>query len=57
MKSEWEAMTIDDLFALREQMQEVLIVKLLAKKATLERRLLTLDELSRDGSAAKACLA
>jgi hypothetical protein len=58
MKSEREAMTIDELFALREQMQEVLIVKLLAKKATLlERRLLTLDELSRDGSAAKACLA
>jgi hypothetical protein len=56
MKSEWEAMTIDDLFALREQMQEGLIVKL-AKKATLKRRLLTLDELSRDGSAPKACVA
>ena len=33
MKSKWELMTIDELFALREQMQEVLTAKLLAKKA------------------------
>ena len=32
MQSEWECMTIDDLFALREQMQEVLSAKLKAKK-------------------------
>ena len=53
MKSKWESMTIDELFALREQMQEVLTAKLLAKKATLERRLQTLNELSSDVSAAK----
>jgi hypothetical protein len=53
MTSEWESMTIDELFALREQMQEVLTAKLLAKKATLERRLQTLNELSSDASAAK----
>ena len=50
-------MTIDELFALRELMQEVLTVRLLAKKATLERRLQTLNELSGDGSAAKSCVA
>ena len=32
MTSEGESMTIDELFALRKQMQEVLTVKLLAKK-------------------------
>ena len=53
MKSKWESMTIDELFALREQMQEVLTAKLLAKKATLERRLQTLNEPSSDVSAAK----
>jgi hypothetical protein len=56
MKREWKSMTIEELFALREQMQEVLTAKLLAKKATLERRerrLQTLDGPSSDGSAAK----
>jgi hypothetical protein len=53
MKSKWESMTIDELFALREQMQEVLTAKLLVKKATLERRLQTLNEPSSDASAAK----
>ena len=53
MKSEWETMTIDELFALREQMQEVLTAKLLAKKVTLERRLQTLNELSSDALEAK----
>ena len=51
MTSEWESMTIDELFALRKQMQEVLTVKLLANKAMLERRLQTLDS-----SAAKSCV-
>lgn len=48
MKTEWESMTIDELFALREQMQEVLSAKLKAKKVELERRLQTLDRLSSD---------
>jgi molybdenum-dependent DNA-binding transcriptional regulator ModE len=57
LKREWESMTIDELSALHEQMQEVLSAKLLAKKATLERRLQTLNELSSDTSAANlACL-
>lgn len=51
--SQWESMTNDELFALREQMQEVLSAKLLAKKVTLERRLRTLNELSGNASAAK----
>jgi hypothetical protein len=46
-------MTTDELSALREQMQEVLRAKLLAKKVTLERRLRTLNELSGNASAAK----
>jgi hypothetical protein len=51
--SQWESMTNDELFALREQMQEILNAKLLAKKVTLERRLRTLSELSGNASAAK----
>jgi len=39
-------MTIDELFALREQMQEVLSAKLIAKKVELERRLQVLDQQS-----------
>jgi hypothetical protein len=41
-------MTIDELFALREQMQEVLGAKLKAKKIELERRLQTLNQPSSD---------
>ena len=37
--SEWESMTIDELFALREQMQQVLSARLKAKKVEIERRL------------------
>ena len=47
MKSEWESMTIDDLFALREQMHEVLSAKLRAKKGELERRLQQLNQQSK----------
>ena len=47
-KYQWESMTIDDRFALREQMQEVPSAKLLAKKVTLERRLQSLNQLSSD---------
>ena len=51
MKSEWESMTIDELFAMREQMQEVLSAKLKAKKGELERRLQILNQPSSgDGS-------
>jgi hypothetical protein len=38
-KSDWECMTIDDLFALREQVQEILRERLRAKQAELDRRL------------------
>ena len=48
MKSEWEAqwesMTIDELFELRELMQDVLSEKLKAKKAETERRLQILNQ-------------
>lgn len=47
MKSEWDSMTIDDLFALREQMAAVLCAKLVAKKAVLERRLQQLNQQAR----------
>ncbi len=53
MKSEWESMTIDELFALREQMQEVLSAKLREKKTALERRLQSLKQLSNDAEATK----
>lgn len=52
-KSHWELMTVDDLFALREQMQEVLSAKLKANKAALERRLQSLNQLSNDIEATK----
>ena len=42
-KSQWESMTIDELIALREQMQEVLSERLKAKKADIERRLKALN--------------
>ena len=54
MKSEWELMTIDELFELRELMQEVLSAKLQAKKAELESRLQMLNVLSRDGGPTKS---
>ena len=47
MKSEWESMTINDLLALREQMQEVLSAKIKAKKVELERRLRQLNQQSK----------
>ena len=56
-KSHWESMTVDELFALRQQMQDVLAAKLRARKATLEGRLQTLNELSRNDSPAKSCVA
>ena len=50
MKSKWESMTIDELFALREQMQEVLTVKIVAEKTTLEHRLCRLSTNDRQRS-------
>jgi hypothetical protein len=47
-KSQWESMTIDELFVLREQMQEVLSARLKAKKVELKRRLQALNQLSSD---------
>jgi hypothetical protein len=48
MESEWESMTIDELFKLRELMQDVLSAKLKAKKVVLERRLQLLNQPSSD---------
>ena len=53
-KSQWESMTVDELFALREQMQEVLSDKLRAKKAELERRLQILNQQSNGERPAKS---
>jgi hypothetical protein len=47
-KSNWESMTIDDLFALREQVHEILRERLKTKQAELERRLLALAPASTD---------
>ena len=55
-KSQWESMTVDELFALREQMQEVLSIKLRAQKAELERRLQMLNKQSNDDGPAKSRL-
>ena len=52
--SQWQSMTIDELFALREQMQEILSTKLKAKRAELERRLQILDQPSSDVSPTKS---
>jgi hypothetical protein len=53
MKSEWESqwefMTIDELFELRQLMQNILSEKLKAKKADLERRLQILNQPTSDG--------
>ena len=48
MNSEWESMTIDELFRLRELMQDVLSERLKAKKVELERRLQILNLPSSD---------
>ena len=42
-EAQWEAMTIDELFQLRELMQDVLMKRLEAKKAELELRLQSLN--------------
>lgn len=47
-EAEWESMTIDELMALRELMQDVLGAKLKARKAEIERKLQTLNKSSDD---------
>ncbi|MEH2537164.1 MULTISPECIES: hypothetical protein [unclassified Bradyrhizobium] len=47
-ESQWESMTIDELFELREMMQDVLSERLKAKKAEIEHRLQMLDQPSSD---------
>jgi predicted Fe-S protein YdhL (DUF1289 family) len=44
--SQWESMTIDELFELHQLMQAVLREKLAAKRETLENRLRQLNQLS-----------
>ena len=44
MKDEWQSMAIEDLFALHEQMVNVLKAKLFAKRTELERQLLMLGQ-------------
>ena len=44
----WESMNIDDLFVLREQVQEILRERLKAKQAELDRRLNALAPASTD---------
>ena len=53
-KSQWEFMTIDELFELRELMQDVLSERLKARKAEIERRLQILNQPSNDGGPTKS---
>jgi hypothetical protein len=52
-KSDWESMTIDDLFALREQVHEILRERLKAKQAEIDRRLQALAPASTDVESVK----
>ena len=47
-KSQWETMTIEELFELRELMQDVLSERLKAKRAEIERKLQMLEQPSAD---------
>jgi hypothetical protein len=49
-EAQWEAMTIDELFELRAMMQDVLMERLKARKAEIERKLQMLDQASRPKS-------
>ena len=51
---DWESMTIEELFELRELMQDVLSEKLKARKAEIERRLQTLNQPSNDVGSTKS---
>ena len=48
LRDDWESMTIDELFELRELMQDVLSERLKAWKAEIERKLMLLDQPSND---------
>jgi hypothetical protein len=48
LSDDWESMTIDELFELRELMQDVLSERLKARKAELEQRLRTVIQRSSD---------
>lgn len=43
MLSDWESMTIDELFALREEMAAILSAKLMTRKTEIEKRLRQLN--------------
>jgi hypothetical protein len=47
MKSEWQMMTVDELFDLHELMSAALKKKLITQKALLERRLQKLNQQSK----------
>jgi hypothetical protein len=53
-ESQWDSMTIEELFRLRELMQDVLMERLNAKKAEIERKLRMLDQPSGGGGSAKS---
>ena len=52
-KTNFESMTIDDLFALREQVHEILCERLKAQRAQLDRRLQALAPASTDVESTK----
>ena len=43
--SNWESMTVEELFTLRELMQDVLVAKIKDRHAELQRKLRTLNQL------------
>jgi hypothetical protein len=53
-ESQWESMTIDELFELREMMQDVLMERLKAKKAEIERKLQMLNKPSSESGSSKS---
>jgi hypothetical protein len=42
-ESDWESMTIEELFVLREEMAAILMAKLIARKKLAKDRLVTLN--------------
>ena len=43
VRDDWESMTIDELFVLREEMAAILMAKLIARKKLAKDRLVTLN--------------
>jgi len=54
LSDEWKSMTIEELFELRELMQDVLSERLKAKKAEIEKRLKILNSPLNDASSRKS---